>query len=295
MSAIRRATPLCSTGKPSYDYPIAWSGLRLLSETRNGRHSLYLYDEGSYDPLARVDGQGEHARLRYYHTDPNGLPQQLTEEDGRCIWQARYQVWGNTLAEQQESFFVEEQNLRFQGQYLDRETGLHYNTFRFYDPDIGRFISPDPIGLAGGINLFQYAPEPFGWVDPWGWAGNPANATHITYEGVKNGKPYIGYASKPGLGHSAEDVLRYRYPSTSHFDIAPQVVFVGDGQEGKNIARGLEQRIFEDRGGLAGTSNKQNPVGLGNKNRTTYLSAADSHRAASAAKSKSSSKGISRC
>nr|WP_283088164.1 AHH domain-containing protein [Pseudomonas sp. KB-10] len=41
--------------------------------------------------------------------------------------------------------------------------------FRFYDPDIGRFISPDPIGLAGGINLFQYAPEPFGWVDPWGW------------------------------------------------------------------------------------------------------------------------------
>lgn len=145
-----------------------WDGLRLLSETRNGRHSLYLYDEGSYDPLARVDGQGEHARLRYYHTDPNGLPQQLTEDDGRCIWQARYQVWGNTLAEQQESFFVEEQNLRFQGQYLDRETGLHYNTFRFYDPDIGRFISPDPIGLAGGINLFQYAPEPFGWVDPLG-------------------------------------------------------------------------------------------------------------------------------
>ncbi len=72
------------------------------------------------------------------------------------------------MAEQQESFFVEEQNLRFQGQYLDRETGLHYNTFRFYGPDIGRFISPDPIGLAGGINLFQYAPEPFGWVDPWG-------------------------------------------------------------------------------------------------------------------------------
>ncbi|MBZ9664121.1 DUF6531 domain-containing protein [Pseudomonas sp. LMG 31766] len=147
-----------------------WDGLRLLSETHNGRHSLYLYDEGSYDPLARVDGQGEHARLRYYHTDPNGLPQQLTEDDGRCIWQARYQVWGNTLAETQESFFVEEQNLRFQGQYLDRETGLHYNTFRFYDPDIGRFISPDPIGLAGGINLFQYAPEPYGWVDPWGWS-----------------------------------------------------------------------------------------------------------------------------
>jgi RHS repeat-associated protein len=58
---------------------------------------------------------------------------------------------------------------RFQGQYLDRETGLHYNTFRFYDPDVGRFTTPDPIGLLGGLNLYQYAPNPVGWVDPWGW------------------------------------------------------------------------------------------------------------------------------
>ncbi|MDP9939108.1 RHS repeat-associated protein [Pseudomonas sp. 3400] len=140
------------------------------------------------------------ARLRYYHTDPNGLPQQLTEDDGRCIWQARYQVWGNTLAEQQESFFVEEQNLRFQGQYLDRETGLHYNTFRFYDPDIGRFISPDPIGLAGGINLFQYAPEPFGWVDPWGWAPTPLNkegfVVYGLYEPGASDPYYVGHTEQ---------------------------------------------------------------------------------------------------
>ncbi|MBD1106575.1 RHS repeat-associated core domain-containing protein [Pseudomonas amygdali pv. morsprunorum] len=44
-----------------------------------------------------------------------------------------------------------EQNLRFQGQYFDVETGLHYNTFRYYDPEIGRFITQDPIGLSGGI------------------------------------------------------------------------------------------------------------------------------------------------
>ncbi|AQY63841.1 hypothetical protein PverR02_01900 [Pseudomonas veronii] len=43
------------------------------------------------------------------------------------------------------------------GQYLDRETGLHFNTFRFYDPDVGRFTTPDPIGLMGGINLYAYA------------------------------------------------------------------------------------------------------------------------------------------
>ena len=49
-----------------------------------------------------------------------------------------------------------------------RETGLHYNTFRYYDPDIGRFTQTDPIGLASGFNLYQYALNTLIWVDPWG-------------------------------------------------------------------------------------------------------------------------------
>ncbi|WP_370659867.1 RHS repeat-associated core domain-containing protein [Candidatus Pantoea multigeneris] len=63
---------------------------------------------------------------------------------------------------------VREYNLRMQGQYLDRETGLHYNLFRYYDADSMHFISPDPIGLAGGLNLYAYAPDPVNWADPWG-------------------------------------------------------------------------------------------------------------------------------
>lgn len=49
------------------------------------------------------------------------------------------------------------QPLRFAGQYFDNETGLHYNTIRYYDPQAGRFTQPDPIGLAGRFNLYQYA------------------------------------------------------------------------------------------------------------------------------------------
>jgi len=49
-----------------------------------------------------------------------------------------------------------------------RTIGLHYNLFSYYDPDSGRFTQQDPMGLSGGINLYQYVPNALGWVDPWG-------------------------------------------------------------------------------------------------------------------------------
>ncbi|MDR5826828.1 RHS repeat-associated core domain-containing protein [Caballeronia sp. LP006] len=55
-----------------------------------------------------------------------------------------------------------------QGQYVDEETGLHYKRNRYYNPSSARFISKDPIGLAGGLNPFQYSPNPVQWVDPLG-------------------------------------------------------------------------------------------------------------------------------
>ena len=60
------------------------------------------------------------------------------------------------------------QPIRFQGQYFDEESGLHYNRYRYYSPKQQRFINQDPIGLVGGINHYQYAPNPVNWVDPFG-------------------------------------------------------------------------------------------------------------------------------
>ena len=62
-----------------------------------------------------------------------------------------------------------EQNLRFPGQYLDRESGLHYNYFRTYDPSIGRYTQSDPVGLEGGLNVYGYVLQnPMKYVDPFG-------------------------------------------------------------------------------------------------------------------------------
>ncbi|MDN4628106.1 RHS repeat-associated core domain-containing protein [Erwinia sp. PsM31] len=68
-------------------------------------------------------------------------------------------------------FQAVQRNLRFQGQYLDRESGLYYSLFRYYDPVSGRFTQPDPIGLAGGINTHAYVTDPITFVDPFRWKG----------------------------------------------------------------------------------------------------------------------------
>ena len=144
-----------------------WQGLRMLREETPGQSSLYVYEPGSYAPLARVDQEeGGEQTLYYFHTDQIGTPLEMTDREGQIVWQATYKAWGAL-----ETLTVNEvaQNLRFQGQYFDDETGLHYNTFRYYDPEVGRFITQDPIGLGGGNNLYRYVPSPTGWIDPWGW------------------------------------------------------------------------------------------------------------------------------
>ena len=92
------------------------------------------------------------------------------------VWAARYRAWGNVLeVVQQDSPEVvppdeigEAQPVRFQGQYHDNESGLHYNRFRYYDPDIGRFVSIDPVGFFGGSNTYAYSSNPISWVDALG-------------------------------------------------------------------------------------------------------------------------------
>jgi len=103
--------------------------------------------------------------IYHYHLDHLGTPRELTNQQGNIVWKAQYKTYGNVALKEVEEV---ENNLRFQGQYFDEETGLHYNRHRYYDPSVGQFTTQDPIGLLGGVNNYQYAPNPTGWVDPFG-------------------------------------------------------------------------------------------------------------------------------
>ncbi|MFX1683020.1 RHS repeat-associated core domain-containing protein [Mitsuaria sp. CC2] len=101
----------------------------------------------------------------FYECDHLGTPLALLDENGRARWRARYRAWGRLARTDVDEV---RQPLRFQGQYEDEETGLFYNRHRYYDPDAGRYLTQDPIGLMGGINPYQYAPDPIQWTDPLG-------------------------------------------------------------------------------------------------------------------------------
>ncbi|WP_016705038.1 RHS repeat-associated core domain-containing protein [Pseudomonas chlororaphis] len=143
-----------------------WQGERLIAESAENRYRTYLYEPGTFRPLAMLDGEGPaQATPFYYQLDHLGTPQELTAYSGEIMWSAKYRAYGNLAALD----VCEIDNpLRFQGQYFDAETGLHYNRHRYYNPNSGRFLTPDPIKLAGGVNNYQYVPNPTGWVDPLG-------------------------------------------------------------------------------------------------------------------------------
>ncbi|EMI9625127.1 RHS repeat protein [Acinetobacter baumannii] len=136
-------------------------------------------------------------QITFYHCDQVGTPQTMTNTRGECVWEILQDTWGTALeikVVNQDNPF-EQNNLRFQGQYYDSETELHYNRYRYYEPHSARYVSKDPIGLEGGMNTSSYVSDPNQWIDPEGlnsfnygeMFGIPASAqAGIAYQGQRN-------------------------------------------------------------------------------------------------------------
>uniref|UniRef100_UPI0024A8F9E3 RHS repeat-associated core domain-containing protein n=1 Tax=Neisseria subflava TaxID=28449 RepID=UPI0024A8F9E3 len=138
----------------------------------DGRYTYIYTDPDSYEPLAQVhnwtneDGESKQ-EIHYFHCDQIGIPREMTDSDGNLVWFGDYYGWGK-LKNETNIFGTAHQPFRLQNQYADRETGLHYNFFRYYEPDVGRFVNQDPIGLEGGGNLYAFAPNISKWLDVLG-------------------------------------------------------------------------------------------------------------------------------
>lgn len=156
-----------------------WADDQLTQEIRNNIKKTYVYEPKSFKPVALIQDD----EVYHYHLDHLGTPRELTNNEGDVVWKVRYKTYGNVAVQE---FDEIENNLRFQGQYFDEETGLHYNRHRYYNPNTGQFISQDPIGLLGGVNNYQYAPNPTGWIDPFGLSCKEGKAIIRQYE---NGHP----------------------------------------------------------------------------------------------------------
>ena len=147
-----------------------WDGSHLLQEVQpDGRYTYIYTDPDSYEPLAQVHNwtneEGEsHQQTHYFHCDQIGIPREMTDGEGNLVWFGSYTGWGR-LKEETKVTDSAYQPFRLQNQYADRETGLHYNFFRYYEPDAGRFINQDPIKYLGGANFYTYAFNITSWVD----------------------------------------------------------------------------------------------------------------------------------
>jgi RHS repeat-associated protein len=111
--------------------------------------------------------------IQMYHCNHLGTPIALINQSGLIDWAVELDPWGNVLNEFNPNEI--DQPIRMQGQQIDRESGLFYNRHRYYDPQMGRYITQDPIGLNGGINLYGYVGNPNQWIDPLGLLGNCPN------------------------------------------------------------------------------------------------------------------------
>lgn len=162
-----------------------WDGDRLAAEVAgDGWLRIYVYaNEEVFLPYMFIDYSGvvaeEGAGQAYFvFCDQVGLPERVEDDVGREVWKAENVdpyglisiVSGNSV----------EYDLRWPGHYFDRETGLHYNRYRYYSPVFGRYLQSDPKGQSGGINLYAYASNPLVQVDVFGLDHNKKHVTDHT-------------------------------------------------------------------------------------------------------------------
>ncbi|NWF27689.1 RHS domain-containing protein [Streptomyces sp. PKU-EA00015] len=156
-----------------------WDGTTLCEETKESEalpnRVALTWDHRGLRPLSQTerilspDASQQVIDERFFSivTDLIGAPNELIDESGAVTWRARNTLWGATTWSKSSTTYTP---LRFPGQYFDAETSLHYNFYRYYDPEVAQYLSSDPLGLIPAPNPNSYVKNPQGQVDPLGLA-----------------------------------------------------------------------------------------------------------------------------
>ena len=180
-----------------------WSGDTLLAEY-DGSGTLqrrYLY-AGDFAPAQVHDIADTTTTVYDVHTDHLDTPRLLTDSTGATVWTSHHEPFGKAhIASDPDGDGTHLAfPFRFPGQYEDEETGLHYNRYRYYDPHIGRYLSPDPLGQRGGIHTYQYAlNDPINLLDPYGLT--------YSWRDFKRDARYAAYNSAQGLAAAIDGAI----------------------------------------------------------------------------------------
>lgn len=161
----RRVAKESAAGRSEY----FWDQDRLAAEVfPDGRCRVYVYaDENALVPFLFIDYENDKASPkkgeRYFIlANQIGAPVRIENDAGQFVWSATYDAYGQVTVDPASTIDFA---LRFPGHYHDSETGLHYNRNRYYSPKLGRYLQADPIGLAGGLNVYAYPANPLVQVD----------------------------------------------------------------------------------------------------------------------------------
>ncbi|MEJ2620957.1 MAG: RHS repeat-associated core domain-containing protein, partial [Candidatus Thiodiazotropha sp.] len=155
----RRIAKISPDGKT---HSFIWDTDVVLHELDNGElYASWLFDPYSFSPLCKFEKHTMYTII----SNHQGTPREMIDQYGNLAWQANHHTWGGIKETKSDKC---ECPVLFQGQWYDKESGLAYNRFRYYNPDTGSYISQDPIGLEGGINVYSYVHNPIRLIDPYG-------------------------------------------------------------------------------------------------------------------------------
>ncbi|MFE5936934.1 putative T7SS-secreted protein [Streptomyces sp. NPDC056470] len=154
-----------SKQSPLESLHFTWDGATLC-EQQTAEVTL-TWDHAGLRPLAQTERRTDTDDERFFAivTDLIGTPTELVDESGELAWHTRTTLWGTTTWNRTATAYTP---LRFPGQYFDPESGLHYNHFRYYDPESARYLTQDPLGLIPAPNASTYVHNPHTWSDPRG-------------------------------------------------------------------------------------------------------------------------------